>query len=605
MPKYNMRERQKEIIIKMINDAVPSDTKTSGFDWKVLLYDNKGRDIIAPLLKFYELRDLRVTLPMSMKKAHTPIPNAPAIYLCEPTEENIAQIAQDCTKQLYQWVYINFISQCPRQQMESLAEQLATSGALPSIRHIHIFDQTLSFVAESNDLYSLMLKKSFTTLNSRKTADADMERHVDSIALGISHVLLSQQVLPLIAFARNGPAEMIGQKVSGLLGDLLRENAMGPSVNNDPAVGRPLLLVVDRTSDIAAGLHHPFTYRGLLIDTLGMHLNKVEAETEQGKKVIDIDPVSDRVYTQYGGRDFGDFSHHVQKALEAFRTEYEGLTGANMPKFDDSKNAITEMLANAPKLREQKMSLDSHMTLAHTLLKKITEQHLDKYHGVEAGLIFNEGFDMTAFAELMGSNTPLADKQRIYLVAFIANSSDEGKLAEIDKLRHFVEGEGKPFPSLQYLKSLRSWSMNTGQRGGGDQQNAASFGWSLAQNLAKNITNTFTQGGRRQLTLTRLVDALLEDRAASSRSSAAGSARAKLIEGLGAIEPRSGRPVDLTELRFNQVIVFVAGGGAIAEYENLKHWELEHPRKSVIYGSSDIVRGSELLEELAFLGNEN
>eukprot|EP00744_Colponema_vietnamica_P008231 GILI01011764.1.p1 GENE.GILI01011764.1~~GILI01011764.1.p1 ORF type:complete len:615 (-),score=102.29 GILI01011764.1:164-1924(-) len=586
----------------MINDAVPADSgRSNGFDWKVLLYDNKGRDIIAPLLKVYELRDLRVTLPMSMKKVHTPVPNAPAIYLCEPTEENITQIAQDCSKQLYQWVYINFISQCPRHQMESLAEQLAATGALPSIRHIRVFDQTLSFVAESNDLYSLMLHKSFTTLNSRRTADVDMEHHVDNISLGLSHVLLSQHVLPLVAFARNGPAEMIGQKVSGLLGDLLRENAMGAAVNNDPSVGRPLLLVVDRNSDIAAGLHHPFTYRGLLIDALGMHLNKVEIDS-----VIDIDPVNDKVFAQHGGKDFGDFSERVKRELDDYTREYESLSRANAPKFDsDSKQAISEMLANAPKLRERKQSLDSHVKLAHTILKKITDGHLDKYHGVEAGLIFSEGFDMTAFAELMGSNTPLGDKQRIYLVAFIANASDEIKLAEIDKLRHFVEGEGMPFPALQYIRRLRSWSMNNPQRNGNEPQNAASIGWSLAQNLAKNITNTFTQGGKRQLTLTRLVDALLEDRAASARGGAATAARAKLIEGLGAVEPRTSRPVDLSDLRFNQVIVFVAGGGTISEYENLKLWEQEHPRKSVIYGSTDIVSGVEFLGELATLGNEN
>lgn len=624
--KYTMRERQKEILVDMIRSAVPCDSFASGgranqsspnsataglTNWKVLLYDLKGRDIIAPLLKVKELHDLGVTLPLLMKKERTAVSNTPAVYLCEPTEENIALIAKDCAKELYQWVYINFISQCPRQQMESLAEQLAASGTLSSIRHIRVFDQTLSFVAETNDLYSLMLKKSFVTLNSRLTADVDMEAHVDQITLGISHVLLSQQVLPIIAHSRSGPSEMIGQRLSGLLGDLIRENLI--STTASAVAGRPLLLVVDRSSDLAAGLHHPFSYRGLLVDALGMHLNKVKATTEQGPKTLDIDPLSDTVYSQFGGHDFGDFSQHVQRALEVFRREYaaiSGVGGGGGDPMGSDKNAITEMLANAPKLRDQKLSLDAHMTLAHNVLSSIQQLNLDKYHGVEAGVLFSEGFDVQAFAELMGSSTPLADKQRIFLVAYIVNTSDESKLQELEKFRHYVEGEGKPFPALQHIKNLKSWSAASHRQSNNEQQNAASFGWSLAQNLAKNITSTFTQGGKRQLNLTRMVDALLQDNVGGGGggrgvgSGGANSARGKLIESLGAIEPRTGRPVDLLELKFNQIIIFVVGGGSINEYDNLKQWEQEHPRKSIIYGSTDMLSGSELLEQLGVLGSE-
>ena len=663
--KYNMRERQKEILIEMIRAAVPSEggamaqrglggqqhyqqqQQQGQVNWKVLLYDAKGRDIIAPLLKVKELHDMGVTLPLLMtKEGRTAVSNTPAVYLCEPTEQNITIIARDCGRQLYQWVYINFTSQCPRPMMEALAEQLAATGTLAAIRHIRVYDQALSFVAETNDLYSLMLKNSFVTLNSRTTADADMEAHVDGIALGLSHVLMSQQTLPIVAYARNGPAEMIGQRLSSLLGDLQREGLIGggssspnvgPSSSPLPPSGgsRPLLLVVDRSSDLAAGLHHPFSYRGLLIDSLGMRLNKVKTATEQGgTKTLDIDPLSDAVYSRFGGCDFGEFSENVQRALDDFKREYAALSGnansngvLSMGGGGDilgtDKAAITEMLANAPKMRDQKQSLDAHVMLAHTVLTNIQRLGLDKYHGVEAAVLFGEGFDATAFAELMNSSTPLEDKQRIYLVCYAAAgaASDEARLAEIERHRHCVEGEGRPFAALHYVQKLRQWSARQQQHlggGGGDQQSAAAYGWSLAQTLAKNITFTFSQSGTRYFTLTRMVDALLSDasgagggmgggmggRGGGVSGGAAAAAKAKVLEGIGAIEPRTGRPIDLSDIRLHNVIVFVAGGGSINEYDNLKQWEAEHPRKSVIYGSTDMLSGGDLLEQLAILGAE-
>lgn len=121
--KYNMRERQKEILIEMIRSAVPCDGPNSQqrsvqpqqnsplwgtpsssspvtTSWKVLLYDLKGRDIIAPLLKVKELHDMGVTLPLLMNKDRTAVSNTPAVYLCEPTEQNITIIARDCAKEL-------------------------------------------------------------------------------------------------------------------------------------------------------------------------------------------------------------------------------------------------------------------------------------------------------------------------------------------------------------------------------------------------------------------------------------------------------------------------------------------------------------------------
>eukprot|EP00758_Cryptobia_borreli_P007761 Tbor_TRINITY_DN5328_c2_g1::TRINITY_DN5328_c2_g1_i2::g.3816::m.3816/K19998/SCFD1, SLY1; sec1 family domain-containing protein 1 len=642
---HNLRQRQRDILVDLIKMANPhSHNKRNGTQsqemgndcWKLLIHDTKGRNIIAPLIKVRELREMGVTLYLNMMKERHAVPNSPAIYLCEPTEENVNRIVRDCEAQLYEWSYINFTSQCPRHLLELLAEQLAASGTLSSIGHIRVFDQYLSYVAETDDLYSLMMPLSFATLNSRHTPDEAMEQHVDQIALGISHVLTSLQISPIVAYSKNGPSEMIASKVVGLLSDLSRDGIIDAVNGNNPILGRSLLLIVDRNSDLVSALHHPFSYRGLLVDALGMQLNKVSVPNKgtsainanTHKKTFDLDPIADTVYRKFGGKEFGEFSTNLQDSLEAYQREYTALTKSGGTDGRDinvnDEQAITEMLANAPKLKDQKAMLDAHMTLAHTVLDRIKNEHLDKFHGVEEALIQMEGLDKNTFEELMTSDAPMTHKQRLYLVAYLqCVDNDEKAMEVINRFIYCVSGDEKPFPALTYLKKLRSWSVGGKQKNSTNNNssattNSAATAWGMAQSLAKNLASTFSSSLKQELPLTRLVEALCGDSTSSSTTGSSNhgtniggsgnNVRSKLLEGIGAQNPHNTHNPHISNVQnlgnFSQVVIFVTGGGCVAEYDNLKIWESQQRMKSIIYGSTDLVSGDSVLEQLGKLGEE-
>jgi hypothetical protein len=593
--KASLRGRQKEVLMDMIRGAAPIGVKADGegLVWKLLVYDARGRDIIAPLIKVKELHDLGVTLHLSITKARHAVPNSPAIYLCEPTQSNIDMIVKDCNSQLYDWYYVNFTSQCPRELLESMAEQLASSSVLESVKHIRVFDQSLGYIADGDDLYNLLIPNSFATINSRHTADANMEAHVDRIVLGLSHVLVSLQMLPVVAFAKNGPSEMIGMKLSSAIGDLHREKVL--TATHSPAFGRPLLLVVDRSADLASCVHHPFTYRGLLADALGMQLNRVKVVTGSETKLFDIDPLTDTIFRTLGGREFDQFSTMLQSTVDEYQRDYAAVS--NGDGNSDSASAVSEMLVNAPKFRERKSLLDTHISLAHTLLTRIKDLSLDKFHGVEDALLHREGLDAAVFEELLTSTSySLEDKQRLYLVAYLmCVGVDESAMETINRLLYTVSGDGKQFDALSYLKKLRSWSV------GNNNANAnATSGWGFAQNLAKNLASTFTSASAKELPLTRLVDSLLGEAPAGR----AGAGKQKLLESLGAVDPINSSSFRLDVGGFSQVVVFVVGGGSVTEYDNIKEWESRNPKKSVVYGSSALVNGHSFLQELNSLGNE-
>ena len=57
---------------------------------------------------------------------------------------------------------------------------------------------------------------------------------------------------------------------------------------------------------------------------------------------------------------------------------------------------------------------------------------------------------------------------------------------------------------------------------------------------------------------------------------------------------------------YKEAIVFMVGGGNYLEYESLTTWASRAtPPKSILYGASDLLTGSEFAEQLAELGRRS
>ena len=57
---------------------------------------------------------------------------------------------------------------------------------------------------------------------------------------------------------------------------------------------------------------------------------------------------------------------------------------------------------------------------------------------------------------------------------------------------------------------------------------------------------------------------------------------------------------------YKEAIVFMVGGGNYLEYESLITWAgRATPPKSIVYGASDLLTGSEFAEQLAELGRRS
>ena len=262
---------------RMLNFNVPA-TKSSSAEpqWKVLIYDRFGQDIISPLLTVKELRELGVTLHLNLHSDRDSIPDVPAVYFVLPTDDNIRRICQDLQNQLYDSYYFNFISAISRQKLEDIAQTAIQSNCVQQVSKV--FDQYLNFISLEEDMFTLRnLDKelSYYDINKGDVKDTDMELIMETIVDSLFSVFVTLGTVPIIRCPRGNAAEMVAEKLDKKLRENLRDARNSFFTTDNIQAGqfsfqRPLLVLLDRNLDLASMLHHTWTYQALAHDVFNL-----------------------------------------------------------------------------------------------------------------------------------------------------------------------------------------------------------------------------------------------------------------------------------------------------------------------------------------------
>lgn len=606
-------------------------------DWKLLIYDNVGQDILSPLFTIKELRNHGVTLHMNIDSDRDPIPDVAAIYFLLPTDYNIERICKDLDKCLYDSYYFNFISPISRQKLETIANAALQSESATNVKKV--YDQYINFVALEDDLFILREQDkqsiSYHAVNRTDVSDGEITKVIDCIVECLFSLLVTCGVVPIIRCPKGNAAEVISEKLCKKIRENLRDSRNSLfDIRDNLQIGgslvtlqRPLLLIVDRSIDMSTPLHHTWTYQALIHDLLNTRLNQVKVAEGEPPNVkqqfYDLNP-GDKFWREQRGSPFPQVAEAVQKELDDYRKNedevkrlkttmgLEGTVGDEASLLlSESTAKLTNAVSSLPELLENKRVIGMHTTIATAALDEIKNRKLDNFFEIEEKIMSRGVIDKLMLEDMLTNANygSLSDKYRLFLISYIC---DHPSLTneEYERYMTIMQGLGCNRAAFDYIKRWKTFSkinvtnmQSSYQSSGGGTKTVNMFSKLMSQGsqfVMEGVKNLVLK--EHKLPITKIVDSIMDGNPKASPD----------IVDYCYLDPKATKDTnDAQRKTFREAIVFVVGGGNYSEYQNLvdycqsksKNISSSAGTRHIVYGSTDLVNASQFLDQLQSLGS--
>lgn len=418
-----LRKLQKEEIQKIFS--------IEGVPFKVLILDEKTKNIIAPLFSMAELREFGICAHFTISSNRTPIEDLPAVYYVK----DFNFVAQDIFKLLYGEYYVHSSGQIKRAELENFATKISVTREANRIKLVT--DTFTDFIALQSNLFIFNLHHSYITDYSRK------------IINGLFSVFVTMNKKPFIV--GNAKATEVKNNIFKMLETKFRTTKIVKST-----IKRPLLILLDRDIDLISPMKHTLGFTEIIDDIFDFNLNKVSIDNNNEYINIDVD---NEFYKKQWSNNFVDVVDLINEQVLTYKKEI-AVKNLNV-------NDVSKMLEVAPDLQKKNEVVNSLLNVSLKAVQEIKKRSLDSFYAMENDFRKEDVMDLsekgtnedilrfcvsllkTKNANLIG---PLLEKRKIstkviaYLKKFLNEETGYGAFFS-NKMKSLFMGKTNPLVS--------------------------------------------------------------------------------------------------------------------------------------------------------------
>lgn len=481
------------------------------------------------------------------------------IVFVRPTKDNIELLVRELKRPRYGQYYIYFSNTVNRSDVKLLAE----ADDQESVHEVREFYG--DYVALAPHLFSFNLTGCFQGRNWNRSA---LERTVH----GIVAVLLSLRKCPAVRY--QGNSETARRLAEGISQLMTRESKLFDF--RRPEIP-PLLIVMDRRSDTVTPLLNQWTYQAMVHELLKINNNRVNLSQVPGltKDLQDIvlSEDNDEFYAGNMYRNFGEIGSNIKDLMEEFQRK---------TKNHEKVESIADMKAfveHYPQFKKIQGAVTKHVTLVGELSRLVGAHCLLEVSEVEQELTCNSDHaDLLKRIRSLVTNSKVRDIDCLRLVMLYALHYEKQSGGDLTGLVELLRKRGLSDNLLRMVSSAVEFQERKFQPGDKfSADNVRAFTKKVIKGL-KGVENIYTQH------IPLLYD-ILED-----------LLRGRLKESSFPYVPQHSARDSM--FRFQDVIVFVAGGVTYEESLSVYKLNVANPGTRILLGGTAVHNFTSFLDEL-------
>ena len=576
-----------------------SDEEELKFCFKILLFDDEAFNILSPLLKIYYLRDYNISMTLNIKDAREKISDIMAIYIISLTKENLDYIYDDMKNQIFDNIYINFLSYDTgdinnKNILDDFYRKIAYLENNSCLYKISIIP--INICLYHPKIFSLNIKKPYLLLNSPNISDNIYQEYLSKISIGLFSSLFLMKTYPVVKYHKGFFGDDIIKKIQAEFNYLFKTN---PEIKDDFKLKknskRTLLLILDRDIDLSIMLHHACSFAAMINDCFTIGIGGNPNNNFSTSKKFNIDPVNDYIWNNKLHEVFIDVGKYVYEEYKNFYKDMNFLDKINKPKDMEQLQNETEQFAKTIQTLRDKKLLDNILLQESKAFEELNNiqknKKLDAIYLMETNLLkkkekINEATKNDFFKLLYDYKENENTKEDIYrlcLIYYLCNSKNISK-EEIIRIKPYILNKN----AMNYIKRETSLRENNINLGGKDYKRNNSM-------IMKGLYSAFN-------TISNLMISIEEP-----------SISADLIDKLSRNQDIANWVTydfitkNIKEggnYSYDNILCFFIGGGSFGEYEYI-YDKMSQNGYNIYYGTDYIYRPIEFLKDLEELGKIN